>query len=53
VENQDKNVAVLPSEEEGEDRRTWLIEGVSMLDTFAGWGPRMEGSRRNILRGLN
>jgi hypothetical protein len=52
VENQDKNSAVLPSDE-GEDRRTWLIEGVSMLDAFSGWGPRMEGSRRNILRGLN
>jgi hypothetical protein len=52
VENQDKNIAVLPSEE-GEDRRTWLIEGVSMLDSFSGWGPRMEGSNRNILRGLN
>jgi hypothetical protein len=52
VENQNKNSAVVTVEED-DDRRTWLIEGVSQLDTFGGWGPKMVTSARNILRRLN
>lgn len=47
------NIAVSPVDD-GADRRTSrLVEGLTILDSFAGWGPRMAGSPRNILRGLN
>jgi hypothetical protein len=49
----EKNIAVIATDE-GDDRRSSrLVEGQSLLDSFAGWGPRIAGSPRNILRGLN
>jgi hypothetical protein len=52
VENQEKNIAVAPVVD-GDDRRTWLIASPPSLATFGGWGPRMESSIRDVLRGLN
>jgi hypothetical protein len=53
VENQEKNIAVVPADEAGDRRSSRLIVGTPSLESFAGWGPKMEGSLRNILRGLN
>jgi hypothetical protein len=53
VENQEKEIVDVPAVEAGDRRSSRLIAGVSILDAFAGWGPRMESSSRNILRGLN
>jgi hypothetical protein len=53
VENQPKNVTEVPAEEAGDRRSSRLVQGIPNSDVFAGWGPRMEGSLRDILRGLN
>jgi hypothetical protein len=53
VENQEKNIAVVPAAEAGDRRSSRLIESTPSLESFAGWGPKMEGSIRNLLRGLN
>jgi len=49
----EKNIAVIAADESDDRRSSRLVEGQSLVDSFGGWGPRMVGSSRNILRGLN
>lgn len=53
MENQDKNVAVVPAEEGGDRRPSRLIQSVPVQEAFGGWGPKMVGSLRDVLRGMN
>ena len=53
MENQDKNVAVVPADVAGDRRSSRLIQSVPTPDAFAGWGPKMTGSVKDVLRGLN
>jgi hypothetical protein len=39
--------------EAGDRRSSGLVQGLPLLEAFAGWGPRLEGSIRDVLRGLN
>jgi hypothetical protein len=52
VENENETIerVVEESAERGSSR---LIRAVPSTDAFAGWGPRMAGSLRDILRGMN
>jgi hypothetical protein len=55
VENKTKVIAPAsePVASEGDRRSSGLVRGVPLLEAFAGWGPRLEGSVRDVLRGLN
>jgi hypothetical protein len=53
VENLKKSAVVVPADDSNERRSSRLIEGLSIVDSFAGWGPRMASSARITLRGLN
>jgi len=37
----------------GDRRSSGLVRGLPLSEAFAGWGPRLEGSIRDVLRGLN
>jgi hypothetical protein len=52
VENK-KERPVVTAGNDGDRRTKRLVEGLSIVESFAGWGPSMIGSARNILRGLN
>jgi len=54
VEKEIKVIVPVPAEAtEGDRRSTGLVQGLPVLEAFAGWGPRLEGSIRDVLRGLN
>jgi hypothetical protein len=53
VEKQNNAIAPVPAAQEGDRRSSGLVQGLPLLEAFAGWGPRLEGSVRDVLRGLN
>jgi hypothetical protein len=53
VENLNKSAVAVSADDSSERRSPRLLEGLAILDSFAGWGPRIANSPRNILRGLN
>jgi hypothetical protein len=50
---QTDTIEIVTAERETDRRASRIITTAPSTDSFAGWGPRMASSLRDILRGMN